>query len=122
MKTLTRTALAAAALAVSGAAAADTARTYDLGYWAKIDADTAVVYDHTMRVRYQLTFDGACDAMGYGKGAHLTETWAGRINGSFRDKMVFGKDACRIVDVERLNNEEYRALVRSRDIQIAGIN
>ncbi|MGF1607052.1 MAG: DUF6491 family protein [Rhodothalassiaceae bacterium] len=123
MKTLTTlAAVAVASLTLSGLAQADSFRKMDAGYWSRIDLKTVVVYDWSMRTRYRLDLRDDCLAMHTDEGARLAATWVGRIDGSFRDRMIFGGTSCYIDHVEKLNDEEFAALLDGRTLQMAGLD
>lgn len=123
MKTLTKAALAAAlAMTTSLAASADTQnriQTAEAAHWAPVDLNNVVIYDQSMRSRYLVTFTEECAAMHNGKGGRLVSTHPGVISGAFRDRMIFGRDACYIADVAKLNREELADLMEQRDVQFA---
>lgn len=123
--TLMKKAVCAAIMSVALAGTAyagDSFKKMDAGYWSRVDLQTVIVYDWSMRNRYLVTMTEECAAMNNGKGARLAATWYGRIDGSFKDRMIFGNETCNIDTVERLSKKQFASLQQDKDIQMAALS
>ena len=91
---------------------------HDIGYWSRVDLDTVIFYDWSMRTSYRVELRDACDAMNGRHGARLSAMFNGRLTGAKYDKMLFNHTPCYIDSVQKLSKDQYAALTAD-GVQVA---